>query len=83
MAAGIMGGPALATVDVRDMTCAQALVQVDRAMRKLAAGNILEVLCNAPDVRDDLLVWARELGYAVLSVDAQAGDMSLKIRRTR
>ena len=70
-------------VDVRDMTCAQALVQADRAMRKLAVGNALEILCNAIDVRDDLVIWARELGYALLAVDAQAGDISLKIRRTR
>ncbi|MBI3088613.1 MAG: sulfurtransferase TusA family protein [Candidatus Omnitrophica bacterium] len=76
MAADIM-------VDVRDMTCAQALVQADRAMRKTAVGSTLEILCNAPDVREDLLVWARELGYVVLAVDAQAGDISLKIRRTR
>ena len=76
MAADIM-------VDARDMTCAQALVQTDRAMRKTAVGSTLEILCNAIDVRDDLVIWARELGYALLTVDAQGGDISLKIRRTR
>lgn len=65
MQTNIMGGPSIAAIDVRDMLCAQALALVSGAMGKLAPGSVLEVFFNAPDVKSDLLVWAREKGYAV------------------
>ena len=69
------------TIDVRDMECAQALAQVGAAMRRLANGETLDVTCNAPDVKDDLLVWARALGHVVLVVDDRVDEVWLRIQR--
>lgn len=47
-------------VDVRDMVCAQALAVVAHALGRPDDGDPLEILYNADDVKQDLLVWARD-----------------------
>jgi len=64
-------------VDVRDMLCAQALAVVARAVERLAPGASVDILLNASDVRQDLLVWARAHRH-------RAQDISLStLRLTR
>ena len=60
-----MDAPRAATVDVRDMLCAQALALVAKALEPLAPGEALDVRYNADDVRQDLLVWAQGLNHPV------------------
>lgn len=62
-------------VDVREMLCAQALAVVAQAMDRLTAGEPLEILYNAEDVRRDLLVWANDRGY--IADEAGAGTLRL------
>lgn len=45
-------------VDVRDMSCAQALALVAKAAEKLSPGETLDVQFSTDDVRSDLIVWA-------------------------
>ena len=71
----------LLTVDVRDMSCAQALAQAAKAMQPLTRGAILELICNAEDVRRDLVAWAQQVRHQVLDEDARDGDTRLKIRK--
>ena len=63
MGIGIM---APAIVDVRDMTCAQALALVGQAVARLGIGQALEILYNADDVKQDVLAWARTLGHRII-----------------
>ena len=77
----IMEGRPLATVDVREMLCAQALAQAEAAMRRLRAGEILEILYNADDVKKDLLVWAKELDYPILRVEDRPDEARVWIQR--
>lgn len=62
MGAGLMTQPHLATVDVQDMLCAQALAVVAKARATLPVGGRLEIRYNADDVRQDLLAWAADRG---------------------
>ena len=66
MPTSIMSEPSTATVDVRDMLCAQALALVAEAARGLRDGTSLLVELNADDVRADLVAWARQQRLAVL-----------------
>ncbi len=81
---GIMGWPRSGTtaaeVDVRDMLCAQAIQVVSQAARTLPPGSELDVVCNAADVYQDLLLWAKARAYPVLSTEAYAENMKLRIR---
>jgi len=72
---------AQAVIDVRDMQCAQALAQVAQAMQRLASGAILELLCNADDVQEDVIAWAKQLRHHVLGAEACDGDTWLRIQK--
>ena len=65
IAAGIMGKLPTTTIDVRDMMCAQALALIAQAVERLPAGGLLKVRYNAPDVKQDLLLWARDRSHRV------------------
>ena len=72
-----MGAPTAASVDVRDMLCAQALAIVAQAVERLKLGEHLELLYNAEDVKHDLLVWAKDRGHVV----HEFGSAVLRIER--
>ncbi len=57
------GGIINQLVDVRDMLCTQALAMAAQAMERLNAGEALQILYNAADVKHDLLIWASDRGY--------------------
>ena len=69
------------TVDVRDMICAQALAQADRAIRRLQPGESLTVICNAADVERDLSVWAKEVGHRLVSTEQRPDAIRLRLVR--
>lgn len=54
-----------ATVDVREMLCAQALAIVSAAMDRVPPGAALAIRYSAEDVKQDLRIWAdaRGLGW--------------------
>lgn len=60
----ILSGRSSATVDVRDMVCAQALAVLGKALAGRPAGGTATVFYNAEDVRRDVLAWASDRGYA-------------------
>lgn len=68
-----------ATVDVRDMVCAQALAIVARAVAALAVGQAAGILYNAEDVRQDLVHWARDRGHEVQALTGE--PTTLRITR--
>ena len=68
------------TVDVRDMTCAQALARVSRAMAGLTAGQVAAVQGTASDVRNDVQSWARSLRHAVVASDERDGEFCVWIQ---
>ena len=70
-----MGAPRSTTVDVRDMLCAQALALVAQAVERLQAGETLEVLSNADDVKQDLMAWATDQGH--IFVEVKTGSLSI------
>jgi TusA-related sulfurtransferase len=58
-----MAAPTAVTVDVRDMTCAQALAVIAQSMARLTAGQGLDVLHSAEDVKQDVWRWAADRGH--------------------
>ena len=54
-----------ATIDVRDMLCAQALAVVAQSIGQLRAGEVASVHYNTDDVKHDLLVWAHDRGHQI------------------
>ncbi len=65
-----------APVDVRDMLCAQALAVVAKAVQVLPPGSEADVRYSTPDVRQDLIAWARQVGHAV--EEPEAGRLTIR-----
>ena len=76
-----MGKLSSVMVDARDMTCAQALAQASLAIKRVESGAALEVICNAPDVKHDLLVWAKELQHEIVGTEERGSDSVVWVRR--
>ncbi len=63
------------------MLCAQALAAVSQAMRTTAPGSVLEIRCNAQDVAEDLLAWARAAKHVVIDDDSIEEDRRISMRK--
>ena len=70
------------TIDVRDMTCAQALARVSQSFAALPPGAIAAIRCTADDVRDDVLSWARALEHPVVASDRHDDEWRLWIKKS-
>ena len=60
-----MRPPPMTVVNVREMSCAQALALVAKASETLGPSESLEVQFFTEDVRSDLIVWALHKGFGV------------------
>ena len=81
MGAAIMMESSSVVVNVQDMQCAQALAQVNLAMKRLEPGFTATVICDRDDVVRDLLAWAKELRHAVAQTAAQDGITRITLRK--
>ena len=77
----IMTAPTRPVIDVRDMLCAQAIMVTTKAATPLAPGTVFDVVCNAADVQQDLLLWAKEVAFAVLDVAEHEDAIRLTLKR--
>ncbi len=70
---------AVASVDVRDMLCAQALARIAKALSALDVGQRVRVRFNAEDVERDIVSWVAARGHKVEGEEAE----TLWIKRQR
>ena len=70
------------TIDVRDMTCAQALARVSQSFAALPPGAVAAIRCTTDDVRDDVRSWARALAHPVVASDRHDDEWLLWIKKS-
>ncbi len=68
-------------VDCRGQTCPVPLVEVRKALRKAAAGDIIEVLGTHPASKKEIPMAAEALKAELLSVEGSDTDWIIRIRR--
>ena len=61
------------TLDVRGLLCPMPVIRTQKAVRGLAAGSRLTVLCTDPGALHDIPAWCRVHGHRVISTE-QAGE---------
>jgi TusA-related sulfurtransferase len=69
------------TVDVRGETCPVPLVEVRKALRKAADGDVLVVLGTHPSSKEEIPMAADALGLEVLGIDGSNTDWIIRIKR--
>ena len=73
--------PASAVVDTRGRPCPAPVIEAERHLHAMAAGEVLKLLSDCRGFSDDLLTWARNTGRQVLgTVPGPAGSQAAFIR---
>lgn len=68
-------------IDVRGQTCPVPLVEVRKALRKAAPGDVLRVLGTHPSSRREIPMAVEALKLELLSVEGSDTDWVIRIRR--
>jgi TusA-related sulfurtransferase len=68
-------------VDVRGQTCPVPLVEVRKAIRKAAPGDIIEVIGTHPASKKEIPMAVEALKLELLSVEGSDTDWVIRIRR--
>lgn len=69
-------------LDVKNQLCPIPVIRTQNQAKKLAPGDILEVVCTDPGVVNDIPTWCRINGHEVLAVEQRDNGeivISLKI----
>jgi len=68
-------------VDCRGETCPVPLVEVRKALRKAAPGDVIEVIGTHPASKKEIPMAVGALGLELLSVEGTDTDWTIRIRR--
>jgi len=68
-------------IDVRGQTCPVPLVEVRKALRKAAPGDIVEVVGTHPASKKEIPMAVKALGLELLANDGSDTDWTIRIRR--
>jgi tRNA 2-thiouridine synthesizing protein A len=69
------------TVDCRGETCPVPLVEVRKALRKAAPGNVIEVVGTHPASKKEIPMAVQALGLELLCVEGADTDWKIRIQR--
>lgn len=69
------------TLELGDLKCPLPIVQVQRAVMDMQAGEVLEVAASDPAFRADLKAWARKTGHEILSLEQESGGARAVVRK--
>jgi len=69
------------SLDVRGETCPVPLVEVRKALRKAAPGDVLEVVGTHPSSKKEIPMAVKALGLELLSVEEEGDTWTIRIRR--
>ncbi len=73
--------PAEIKVDCRGETCPVPLVEVRKALRKAAPGDVVEAVGTHPASRQEIPMAIKALGLELLSTEGTDTDWTIRIRR--
>ena len=74
-------GDGRAILDLRGLKCPLPVLRTRKALRGLASGNLIEVLCTDPLAGLDIPNLARETGDALLDTVRSGRDLRFLLRK--
>ena len=70
-------------LDCTGMACPLPVVKTSQAIKKLAPGQVLELLATDPGVEPDIRAWSRRTGNELVAIGQDDGVFHVLIRRLR
>lgn len=68
------------TLDVRGQLCPIPVIRTQNHAKKLAAGDLLEVLCTDPGAINDIPSWCRINGHTIVSTETRDNIIVITLR---
>jgi len=68
------------TLDVRGQLCPIPVIRTQNHAKKLAPGDLLEVLCTDPGAINDIPAWCRINGHTVVSTETRDNTIVITLR---
>ncbi len=68
------------TCDVLGETCPVPLVETRKAVRKASPGDVIEVIGNHPESKEEIPMAVEELGLELLSIEDENDQWRIKIK---
>ena len=71
------------TIDARGSFCPGPLMELIRAIKEAAVGDVIELLSSDKGTAQDVPEWVAKVGHEMLGAEEKDGVWHLKIRKTK
>ncbi len=68
-------------LDARGLFCPEPVMMLHQAVRKMHAGQVLQVLASDPSTQRDIPKFCTFLGHSLLQAEEQEGEFNYWIRK--
>ena len=69
-------------LDLKGLLCPMPVVKLQLAVKKMAAGQIIEGVATDPGVMADIPAWARTSGNELVSIEQQGKEYHFVVKKT-
>ena len=69
------------SLDLKGLSCPMPIIKTAKAMKELAAGELLEVLATDPGSVPDFKAWARTTGNPLVETSEEGGVFRFVLRK--
>lgn len=67
-------------LDARRLFCPMPVIRTQDKVNTLNEGDLLEVTCTDPGVKNDIPAWCRINGHEVISIDEDHGEIKVTVK---
>ncbi len=69
------------TIDATGTACPVPIIELAKAIRRLAAGETVVLLATDPAARQDVAAWCASTGHELISVSLESGVLRAQVRK--
>jgi len=67
-------------LDARRLFCPMPVIRTQDKVVTLLEGDLLEVTCTDPGVKNDIPAWCRINGHEVISIEEDQGEITITVK---
>ena len=71
------------TLDAFGLLCPMPIIKTAQEMRKLRAGEILEIISTDEGIKVDMPAWCKNTGNEFLGIEESMGEYKVYVRKAR
>ena len=68
------------TLDARRLFCPMPVIRTQDRVATLSEGDLLEVTCTDPGVKNDIPAWCRINGHEVIAIEEDSGEIIVTVK---